>query len=138
LKTWTSNAKEDSMKLVRENPKDMPRPLGQYSHVTRVAASELLFIAGQLHDGANMKQQCDGIFDSIHKALRGSKADWRNVAQFTTYIVNHELIPSFMEWRLANFPNMFGTSGYPPNTLLVVNRLVEPQFLIEVQTIAVL
>jgi enamine deaminase RidA (YjgF/YER057c/UK114 family) len=31
---------------------------------------------------------------------------------------------------------MFPDGKYPPNTLLVVNRLVKEQFLVEVQTIA--
>jgi hypothetical protein len=30
------------------NPDGLARPMGQYSHIARVKASELLFIAGQL------------------------------------------------------------------------------------------
>jgi hypothetical protein len=33
---------------------------------------------------------------------------------------------------------MFANGVYPPNTLLVVDRLVQEQFLVEVQTIAAL
>jgi len=33
---------------------------------------------------------------------------------------------------------MFPDGKYPPNTLLVIDRLVQEQFLIEVQTIAVI
>jgi hypothetical protein len=33
---------------------------------------------------------------------------------------------------------MFDARAYPPNTLLVVDRLVQEQFLVEVQTIAAL
>jgi hypothetical protein len=32
---------------------------------------------------------------------------------------------------------MFADGKYPPNTLLIIDRLVQEQFLIEVQTIAV-
>jgi enamine deaminase RidA (YjgF/YER057c/UK114 family) len=31
---------------------------------------------------------------------------------------------------------MFSGGKYPPNTLLVVNRLVKPEFLIEIEAIA--
>ncbi|MBM3386018.1 MAG: RidA family protein, partial [Betaproteobacteria bacterium] len=40
--------------------------------------------------------------------------------------------------RLREFPRMFPDGKYPPNTLLVVDRLVQEQFLVEVQTIAAL
>jgi hypothetical protein len=33
---------------------------------------------------------------------------------------------------------MFPNRAYPPNTLLMVDRLVQEQFLVEVQTIAAL
>ena len=32
---------------------------------------------------------------------------------------------------------MFPNGKYPPNTLLVIDRLVQEQFLIEIQTVAV-
>jgi enamine deaminase RidA (YjgF/YER057c/UK114 family) len=34
--------------IIIYNPEGLAQPLGQYSHVTRVKASEYLFIAGQL------------------------------------------------------------------------------------------
>jgi len=43
-----------------------------------------------------------------------------------------------MAWRLREFPRLFPDGKYPPNTLLVIDRLVQEQFLIEVQTIAVI
>jgi enamine deaminase RidA (YjgF/YER057c/UK114 family) len=131
-------SQEELMEISRYNPEALGAPMGQYSHVTRVKTGELLFIAGQLHFGSDLQSQCDGIFASIGAALRSSQAEWANVAQFTTYLVDASLIPEFMKWRLANFPGMFGSTGYPPNTLLVIDRLVHPDFLIEVQTIAAL
>jgi enamine deaminase RidA (YjgF/YER057c/UK114 family) len=41
-----------------------------------------------------------------------------------------------MDWRKRRFPTMFGDGKYPPNTLLIVSRLVNPAFRIEVQTVA--
>jgi hypothetical protein len=41
-----------------------------------------------------------------------------------------------MEFRLREFPRMFPDGKYPPNTLLIVDRLVQEAFLVEVQTIA--
>jgi enamine deaminase RidA (YjgF/YER057c/UK114 family) len=41
-----------------------------------------------------------------------------------------------MEFRLTEFPKMFPDGAYPPNTLLMVDRLVQEPFLVEVQAIA--
>ena len=70
--------------------------------------------------------------------MRSAGAGWQNVVQFTTYLVHSQDIPNLMEFRLKEFPAMFPDGKYPPNTLLMVDRLVREPFLIEVQTIAAL
>ena len=69
-------------------------------------------------------------------ALKSAGASWANVVQFTTYLLHSQDIPKFMEFRLREFPKMFPDGKYPPNTLLMVDRLVKEAFLVEVQTIA--
>lgn len=126
------------------NPDTLGAPLGQYSHVTRVRASEYLFIAGMLSGDAqgniigegDFDAQCTQVFANLHAALRSADADWPNVVQFTTYMVHSQLIPRFMEFRLREFPKFFPDGKYPPNTLLIVDRLVQEPFLVEVQTVA--
>ena len=120
------------------NPETLGAPLGQYSHVTRVKAAETLYIAGMLAPGEDFDAQCTGVFRSVEAALRSAGAGWGNVVQFTTYLVHSQDIPKFMAWRLREFPKMFPDGKYPPNTLLIVDRLVQEQFLVEVQTIAAL
>jgi enamine deaminase RidA (YjgF/YER057c/UK114 family) len=114
------------------------KPLGQYSHVTRVRAAEYLFIAGMLAPGEGFDAQCSGVFAQVAEALKSAGAGWQNVVQFTTYLVHSQDIPKFMQWRLREFPRMFPGGAYPPNTLLVVDRLVQEPFLVEVQTVAAL
>lgn len=114
------------------------KPLGQYSHVTRVKASEHLFIAGMLAPGETFDAQCSGVFSQIEAALKSAGAGWGNVVQFTTYLVHSQDIPKFMHWRLREFPRLFPSGSYPPNTLLIVDRLVQEPFLVEVQTVAAL
>jgi hypothetical protein len=41
-----------------------------------------------------------------------------------------------MDFRLREFPKLFPNGNYPPNTLLIVDRLVKEEFMLEVQTIA--
>jgi enamine deaminase RidA (YjgF/YER057c/UK114 family) len=128
------------------NPDDLGPPMGQYTHVTRVKASEFLFIAGMLSGNAKGEIVGDGDFDAqatqvfanIGAALRSADAKWSNVVQFTTYLVHSQDIPKFMAFRERDFPKMFADGKYPPNTLLMVDRLVKEPFLIEVQAIAAL
>jgi enamine deaminase RidA (YjgF/YER057c/UK114 family) len=121
------------------NVEALGKPLGQYSHMTRVGnAQETLYIAGMLAPGDDFDAQCTGVFRLIEAALKSAGAGWGNVAQFTTYLVHSQDIPKFMAWRLREFPKMFPDGKYPPNTLLIIDRLVGEQYLIEVQTIAAL
>jgi enamine deaminase RidA (YjgF/YER057c/UK114 family) len=120
-----------------QNVDALGKPLGQYSHLTRVKnATETLYIAGMLAAGDDFDAQCSGVFRQIETALKSAGAGWGNVVQFTTYLVHSQDIPKFMAWRLREFPRMFPDGKYPPNTLLVIDRLVQEPFLIEVQTIA--
>ncbi len=120
------------------------KPLGQYSHMTRVKASEFLFIAGMLAaDKAgsvvgkdDFDAQCAQVFRNIAAALESAGAGWGNVVEFTTYLVHSQDIARFMAFRLREFPKMFPNGVYPPNTLLIVDRLVQEPYLVEVQTIA--
>jgi enamine deaminase RidA (YjgF/YER057c/UK114 family) len=128
------------------NPDGLGKPLGQYSHMTRVKASEFLFIAGQVatdQDGKvvgadDFDAQCVQTFANIEAALKSAGAGWANVVEFTTYLVHSQDIAKFMTYRLREFPRMFANGVYPPNTLLIVDRLVHESFLVEVQTKAAL
>jgi enamine deaminase RidA (YjgF/YER057c/UK114 family) len=122
-----------------QNVDALGKPLGQYSHMTRVkGAQETLYIAGMLAAGEDFDTQCTGVFRQIETALKSAGAGWGNVVQFTTYLVHSQDIPKFMQYRLREFPRMFANGVYPPNTLLMVDRLVQEPFLVEVQTVAAL
>ena len=128
------------------NPAALGKPLGQYSQITRVKASEFLFIAGQLSANQagevvgrdDFDAQCVQVFANLEAALASQGAGWANIVQFTTYLVHSQDIPKFMTYRLREFPRLFPNGAYPPNTLLMVDRLVQEPFLVEVQVIAAL
>ena len=126
------------------NPDSLGKPLGQYSQITRVKASEFLFIAGQVgagkdgHTGADFDEQCSLMFGNLGAALASQGAGFGNVVEFTTYMVHSQDIPKFMEWRKREFPKLFPNGAYPPNTLLIIDRLVREEFLIEVSAVAAL
>ena len=129
-----------------QNPDALGKPLGQYSQITRVKAAEFLFIAGQVATdkkgtivgAGDFDAQCVQVFANIEAALKSQGASFANVVEFTTYLVHSQDIPKFMTYRLREFPRLFPNAAYPPNTLLIVDRLVQEPFLIEVQTVAAL
>ena len=112
--------------------------------MTRVKANEFLFIAGMLSANqagdvvgiGDFDAQCARVFANVQAALESAGAGWGNVVQFTTYLVHSQDISRFMAYRLREFPRLFPNGIYPPNTLLIVDRLVQEPFLVEVQTIA--
>jgi len=126
------------------NPDALGKPLGQYSHLTRVKASEFVFIAGQvgvdqagkLTGSGDFDAQCLQTFANIEAALKSVDAGWGNIVQFTTYLVHSQDIAKFMAFRLREFPKMFVGGAYPPNTLLMIDRLVQEALLVEVQAVA--
>jgi len=128
------------------NPPALGQPLGPYSQIARVKACEFVFIAGQVSvDKAgnivgpdDFDAQCTQVFANIAAALDSVGAGWSNVVQFTTYLVHSQDIDNFMAYRGREFPRMFASGAYPPNTLLIVDRLVQEPMLIEVQVIAAL
>ena len=128
------------------NPDALGKPLGQYSHLTRVKASEFVFIAGQVgvdKDGkltgsGDFDAQCLQTFANIEAALKSVDAGWSNIVQFTTYLVHSQDIAKFMTFRRREFPKMFTNGAYPPNTLLMIDRLVQEALLVEVQAVAAL
>ena len=125
------------------NPEGACPAQGLYSHIGKVSDGALLFVAGQLSvaaDGSvagvgDFDAQFEQVFDNLDAVLKGVNCDFNDVVKFTTFLVHAQDIDRFMKLRAARFPRLFATSVYPPNTLLVVDRLVKESFLIEVEAI---
>jgi enamine deaminase RidA (YjgF/YER057c/UK114 family) len=126
------------------NPKGAGPAQGLYSHVTRVPAGPLLYIAGQLSIDAqgnvvgkhDFDKQCHQVFENLGTVLKGMGGSFDDVIKFTTYLVHSQDIEKFMKVRAALFPKLFSGTMYPPNTLLIVDRLVKEDFVVEVEAIA--
>ena len=126
------------------NPDNLAKPIAPYSNIARVKASEFLFIAGQVGVGLDgktpdeLEAQCTQVFANIGAALSSQGASFANIVEFTTYLVHSQDIPRFAQYRAREFPRLFGGSAFPPNTLLIVDRLVREEFLIEIAAVAAL
>jgi enamine deaminase RidA (YjgF/YER057c/UK114 family) len=128
------------------NPEGLSRPASPYRQVAHAKTQELVFIAGQTPIDAsgetvgkdNFEAQCAQVFANIHIALRSVGADWKNVVQFTSYLVRPQDAPAFRAYRGREFPKLFPNGAYPPNTMLIISRLAHEAYLLEVQAMAAL
>ena len=126
------------------NPPSAPPVQGMYSHVARMARGELAFIAGQVAIDAkgnpvgvgDLVAQVNQVFANLGLILEDLGTDFESIVQFTTFLTQADSIPTWMTARSAIFPKLFPGGKYPPNTLLVIDRLVKPEFLLEVEAIA--
>jgi enamine deaminase RidA (YjgF/YER057c/UK114 family) len=127
------------------NPAGLAKPPGTYTHIAHAKTQGVVFIAGQVPSDpsgttigkGDFNAQCTQVYANIHTALRSVGADWGNVVQFTSFLVREQDAAAFRAWRGREFPKMF-PGGAPPNTLLIISRLADPDYLLEVQTIAAL
>jgi len=126
------------------NPPNACPAQGLYSHATSVPAGRTLHIAGQLSVGSDgsvvgendFDAQMRQVLDNLAAVLEGTGLGFNNIVKFTTYLVHSQDIGAFMEIRAELFPSLFGGTLYPPNTLLIVDRLVKEEFLIEIEAVA--
>jgi enamine deaminase RidA (YjgF/YER057c/UK114 family) len=134
------------MKRTIFNPKTMPKPIGAYSHATIVEAKRFMFVAGQVAvdrkgqvvGPGDVKKQFNQVFDSLAAILKAAGASFHHVVQFTTYLVNSRDLPAFIAARGARFKKIYPQGDYPPNTLLIIDRLVKEDLMIEVEAIVAL
>jgi enamine deaminase RidA (YjgF/YER057c/UK114 family) len=128
------------------NPEGLNRPASPFMQVAYAETQKLVFIAGQTPidvSGATVgkddfEAQCAQVFANIHTALRSVNADWKNVVQFTSYLVRPQDAAAFRTYRGREFPKLFPNGAYPPNTLLIISRLANESYWLEVQTVAAL
>lgn len=125
-------------------PRELGTPLGMYSHGMLAPGGELLVVAGQVGTGRDGQVAGDDVVGQTKQALENVRAvleaggcRWRDVVRLQTFLVSADDIPGFMKARQEVFPGWFPDGAYPPNTLLVVSRLVRPELRVEIEAMAV-
>jgi len=122
-------------------PKSFGPPLGMYSH--GMAAGDLVIVAGQVGLGAEGRVAGDDIgsqtkqaLENVRTVVEAAGCTMRDVVRLQTFLTRSEDIGGFMKARGEVFPTYFPDKVYPPNTLLVVSRLVRPELLVEIEAMA--
>ncbi|PYS33761.1 MAG: enamine deaminase RidA [Acidobacteria bacterium] len=110
------------------NPPELSTPTG-YTHVVEVHRGRTVYIAGQvaLDRSGNLvglgdfRAQTRHVLQNVKAALASAGATFANVVKITTFVTRSEF---------------FGTNA-PASTLVQVVQLARPEFMIEVEAIAV-
>ena len=119
-------------------PNPPNKPVG-FSPATRVGNS--VFVAGQVSvdaqgnlvgegDARAQSQQC---FNNVESALKAAGATMDDVTKITAFLVNIDDYADYASVRHQVFPE-----NGPASSSVIVKELVSPQFLVEVEAIAIL
>jgi enamine deaminase RidA (YjgF/YER057c/UK114 family) len=122
------------------NPPGVHPPQAHYTHVAR--AGQTLYISGQLAldaaggvvgagDARAQARQC---YANLARILAHYGGSLRHLLKTTTFITHWAYRPLVAAARDEVFP----APPYPANTLVVVQGLAEPHFLVEIEGVAVL
>src|SRR5215831_19529567 len=125
--------------------KELGPALGMYSHGMTASAGELVVVAGQVGTDragnvvgrGDVVAQTKQAFENVRSVLTAAGAGMVDVVRFQTFLTHASDIDGFMEARAEIFPRYFPNGVFPPNTLLVVARLVKPELLVEIEAMAV-
>jgi enamine deaminase RidA (YjgF/YER057c/UK114 family) len=110
-----------------------------YSHVVVVEGKRTIFISGQLardrHGNAvgkgDMRAQLRQVGENIRAALEAAGATLDHLVKTTTYVTDIEEYFKHVDVRMEYF------RALPTSTTVEVRRLAHPDFLVEVEAIAV-
>lgn len=120
------------------NPDTMAKPSG-YSHV--VKAGNTVYIAGQIcvaQDGTVMgkgdaEAQTRQIWKNIEAAVKSVGGDLGSVVKTTTYVTSIAHAAGVRKVR----EELFKAGNPPTSTLVVVSELANPDYIVEIEAIAV-
>ena len=126
------------------NPDTMAKPAAGYSHVAEVTGGKMVFIAGQvaLDKSGNLvgkddfRAQAQQIFENLKAAVEAAGGDFHSVIKLNYYCaesVDASQLPVVREIR----DKYVNTANPPTSTFVFVKRLVRPEWLLEVEAVAV-
>ena len=122
-------------------PETMPTS-GGYAQLAIVSGGRIVFVAGQvaLDRSGNLvgkddfKVQIQQVFENLKFALEAAGGGLNNLIKLNSYFLDLSYLPEFREVR-----NRYVNVKSPPaSTAIQVPRLFRPEFLIEVEAVAVI
>jgi enamine deaminase RidA (YjgF/YER057c/UK114 family) len=110
------------------------------SQVVEVQHARMIYLAGQTAAdasyrvaSADFRAQMHAVFDNIGLALASVGAGLEHIVKTTTYLTDIRHREAMREVRAQRLGHL---SAAPANTALVVQSLIEPEFLVEMDVVA--
>lgn len=122
-------------KITRKNPESMPKPVGNYTHITRVPKGAELFVtSGQVGvdmDGivpSDFNEQVTNTFANIKKVLESEELNQDNIIKVNIWATEE------IDWEhlYSKWEELFG-SEYPAMTIAYISKLGLPELKIEIE-----
>jgi len=116
-----------------------------YSQIAEITSGKLVLIAGQVphdvHDkmvgDGNFEAQVEQVFKNLGLALKAAGGDWKNLVKINNYChisVTQELRNGYRTIR----DRYINTAAPPVSTFIYVPRLAQPNWLFEMDAIALI
>ena len=130
------------MKIEKINPDTLHEPFDNlYAQIVRTEARYSYRISGQVAIGTkrenigkdDMKRQLEVVYDMVTRALNAVNLTWDNVVHIYTFTTN---MTEYMKYEKPIAKAAFGEKP-PASTLVEVTKLVDPDWMVEVQVDAV-
>ena len=114
-------------------------PVRAYSHgirngnILHMAGQVPLDREGKLVGKGDIKAQAEQVYVNLKGVVEAAGGTLANIAKITTFTTNRAYRAAISEVRAKYFP-----TDPPASTFLVITSLAEPDFLLEIEAIAVL
>jgi enamine deaminase RidA (YjgF/YER057c/UK114 family) len=115
--------------------------VANYKMATRMEGGRLVYVSGQVARDAeghtvgkgDIMAQARQVFDNLRRVLQAAGGGVQDLIKITTYVTDVAYVPAIVAARSDAFPGQL-----PASTLIVVPGLFHPDFLLEVEGVAVI
>lgn len=121
-------------------PASVPRPVAEYAQGVEVQGGRTLYISGQVPTdaegnlvGSDIREQARQVFRNIRAIIEEAGGEMSDLVKLTTFLTDMADYRGFVEVR-----SEFIAPPYPAATLVAVSALVRPEWLLEVEAVAVI
>lgn len=126
----------------RIDPPNAPRPNDAHTYAQVVRAGNFVFLAGQVpRDGAgdivgkgDILAQTEQVFRNIQDCLKAAGTSIEHTVKMTVFLANIDHLPVLYEVRRRYLKD---PATFPACACIEAKRLADPDYLIEVEAIAV-
>ena len=146
-KSGTKKVTDSTKPFSIHNPDTMFKPTNGYSIVAEVPVtdgSKIVYIAGQVAQDKNgnlvgkddFKAQVEQIFANLKSAVEAAGGDMHDIVKLNYYCaesVDPAQVPTLREIR----DRYVNTAAPPTSTFVFVKRLIRPEWMIELEAVAV-